>query len=367
MKDYQLTWLAPRVTTQTTAILVPFYNEAGNKTHFAERLAYFDGLAARHPELDIILIDDGSTDQPFSANTEQLTHLSLSRVTPNGQKIGALYTVIQALSHQYIIFTDFDTELQGLDNLPDIHNKLATDATAMGCYFSMRPTAGNTPAVQFQMLEYALERASYQFSKNEGSVPIMPGAGCLYKRPVIEDLLSRHSGLRSGEDRETCLLGLELGYTVFYAPQIEALTQPPQTFAALLHQRRRWSQGFVEVALHKAAFYRNQMAEKTVLGLRHRIDMISVSIFLLMPLILLMAFLISSTVGMALVLAWTALGFVETFWLYSKASDEFRTIPHHKLKLCLIPFARVLLEVPTWWRVIGRVCLNKLQGKGACA
>ncbi|TMP39825.1 glycosyltransferase [Pseudoalteromonas rubra] len=367
MKDYQLTWLEQRVHTETTAVLVPFYNEAGDKTHFAERLAYFDALAARHPELDIILIDDGSTDQPFSANTEQLTHLSLSRVTPNGQKIGALYTLIKALPHKYIIFTDFDTELQGLDNLPEVHRKLAAEPTSMGCYFSMRPTAGNTPAVQFQMLEYALERASYQFSKNEGSVPIMPGAGCLYKRPVIADLLSRHSGLRSGEDRETCLLGLELGYTVFYAPEIEALTHPPQTFSALLQQRRRWSQGFVEVALHKAEFYRAQMADKTILGLRHRIDMISVSIFLLMPLILLSAFLFSTAVGVALVAAWTALGFVETFWLYSKASSEFRTIPYHKLKLCLIPFARVMLEVPTWWRVIGRVCLNKLQGKGACA
>ncbi|MBQ4863505.1 glycosyltransferase family 2 protein [Pseudoalteromonas sp. MMG013] len=362
--SYSLSWLHQNTQANKTAILVPFFNEAGNATHFKQRLAYFDALAGSLPaEIDIILIDDGSSDNPQQYVSAHYQRLSVASVSPNGQKIGALQRTIEALDHEYIIFTDFDTELENLAQLTHTYSKLAADENCMGCYFKMMPIANSKPVVQFQLLEYALERAAYHFNANEGSVPIMPGAGCLYKRPIIEALLARHSGLRSGEDRETCLLGIEQGYTVFYEAEVVAMTAPPQSFWALYQQRVRWSRGFIEVAINKSDFYGQQMRKKTVLGRRHLLDIISVSTFLIAPLLLLFLFLLNETVGWGFLGVWSLIGIIETYAVYRVAKQEFKQLPQHRWQLVLMPFARLLLEVPTWWSVSSAMIWQKLRSR----
>ena len=359
---YSLSWLHHNIQANKTAILVPFFNEAGDHIHFKQRLAYFDRLANSLPnEIDIILIDDGSSDDPAQYIAEKYQRLSVATVSPNGQKIGALKRTIDALSHDYIIFTDFDTELENLDTLTQTYAQLAADDNCMGCYFKMMPIANKKPVVQFQLLEYALERAAYHFNKNEGSVPIMPGAGCLYKRPIIQALLAQHSGLRSGEDRETCLLGIEQGYTVFYASNVVAMTAPPQSFWALYQQRIRWSRGFIEVAIHKSDFYKQQMRSKTILGRRHLLDIISVSTFLLAPLLLLLMFNVSGLLAWSMLGLWSLVGMIETYAVYRVAKQEFKQLPQHKWQLFFMPFARLLLEVPTWWSVTSAMVWQRLR------
>ncbi|RJE73261.1 glycosyl transferase [Pseudoalteromonas sp. MSK9-3] len=360
--SYSLSWLHQNTGANTTAILVPFFNEAGDSEHFKQRLAYFDELANSLPEqVDIILIDDGSNDAPANYVQQSYRRLSVAQVSPNGQKIGALQRTIDELSHDYIIFTDFDTELENLACLEQTYEKLAADDNCMGCYFKMMPIANRKPVVQFQVLEYALERAAYHFNAHEGSVPIMPGAGCLYKRPIIKALLAQHSGLRSGEDRETCLLGIEQGYTVFYESDVVAMTAPPQSFWALYQQRVRWSRGFIEVAINKSDFYKQQMRSKTILGRRHLLDIISVSTFLIAPLLLLLMFNVSDTVGWWLLAIWSAIGIAETYSVYRVAKQEFKQIPQHRWQLLLMPFARLMLEVPTWWSVTSTMVWQRLR------
>jgi cellulose synthase/poly-beta-1,6-N-acetylglucosamine synthase-like glycosyltransferase len=364
--SYSLSWLHQNTGASTTAILVPFYNEAGDSEHFKQRLAYFDKLANTLSEqIDIILIDDGSYDSPAKYMQQSYQRLSVAQVSPNGQKIGALKRTIDELTHDYIIFTDFDTELENLAYLEHTYKKLAVDDNCMGCYFKMMPIANRKPVVQFQVLEYALERAAYHFNTDEGSVPIMPGAGCLYKRPIIKVLLAEHSGLRSGEDRETCLLGLEKGYTVFYESEVVAMTAPPQSFLALYQQRVRWSRGFIEVAMNRNDFYQQQMRSKTIIGRRHMLDIFSVSTFLIAPLLLILLFNISETAGWWLLAIWSAIGFFETYSLYRVAKQEFNQLPQHRWQLLLMPFARLLLEVPTWWSVISSMVWQRYRRRSA--
>ncbi len=369
MESSSLTWHNNQLRNQTTAILVPFYNEASDAEHFISRIEYFAQLAKQVPQgIDVILIDDGSSDGACALVQQALTdincdNLSIARTFPNGQKVGALHRTIRELTHDFIVFTDFDTELLNLEALAQTYPKLYADKNCMGCYFKMEPVAGKPLVVKFQVIEYALERAAYKFVENEGSVAIMPGAGCLYKRVIVESLLAAHSGLRSGEDRETCLLGIEQGYSVFYEKNVTALTHPPQSLLALYKQRIRWSRGFLEVASSKWHFYRQQMANKTSLGKRHRADIISVIIFLCFPFVSGALFYWNSPIGYSLAVIWVLLGVLETFYIAYKGKEEVQSIAKIKRSLMLMPFARFVLEVPCWWGAISSVTLSAFQNK----
>lgn len=117
----------------------------------------------------------------------------------------------------------------------------------------------------------------------------MPGAGSCYKR----DALNRHSGLRNGEDRETTLIGLGMGYKSLYKEDVGALTRPPLSFLALISQRRRWYLGYIETFAKERKYYMSQMYRLNRMGLRTLQDVIGVMLLLLLPFELIVLFLIN--------------------------------------------------------------------------
>jgi cellulose synthase/poly-beta-1,6-N-acetylglucosamine synthase-like glycosyltransferase len=163
--------------------------------------------------------------------------------------------VSMEISHEFVILSDFDTDLVGLKEVIDEICNHQNDVYRMGYYFRMIPFEGSGAIFLFQQLEYCFARVFYKFHNHEKSVPVMPGAGSCFKREILNSIFEVHSGLRNGEDRESTLIGIRLGYSVSYLETVLALTRPPLTYKKLVSQRIRWNLGYLETLLFERKYY----------------------------------------------------------------------------------------------------------------
>jgi cellulose synthase/poly-beta-1,6-N-acetylglucosamine synthase-like glycosyltransferase len=213
---------------------------------------------------------------------------SVASVFPNANKVGALHHVTLSIPHEFIILSDFDTNLEGLRELVTRIDVFRNDETQMGYFFRMLPFEGEGRIFQYQQLEYCLARVRYKFHEKERTVPVMPGAGCCFKRETLNSIYEHHSGLRNGEDREATVIGRKMGYSVSYLENVLALTRPPLTFKGLIKQRIRWNLGYLETFYFQGRFYLGEIRKLSALGTRTLMDLSSVLFILSLPFIILM-------------------------------------------------------------------------------
>lgn len=351
-------WIGESVPagTKKVALLIPQYNESSNRK-FEQRLQYFQFIKEKYNDiLDTIVIDDGSTDdslgklKQFSTNTPSSFYVA--SVFPNAEKVGALYATILSLSHEFIILSDFDTDLHGIEQLINNLDTLLNN-TMMGGYFRMLPYEGEGPTFRFQQLEYALLRSLYKYHRKEQSIPVMPGAGCCYKRSVLISIYEKHSGLRSGEDREATLIGLKMGYRTKYISEVTTLTRPPLSFSALIRQRTRWYLGYIETLNKEHLYYRSQISSRTTMGIRTILEMLTVLLILLLGPVVLVTGIINPII---------AVGILATIYLSYTAGSLYLilTSPAEIGKMnvkiwtsvLLFPFMKVSLEYISWIKAL---------------
>lgn len=353
-KEVRLEWItqAPTVSNKV-AMLIPQYNESSNM-NMLNRLRYFQNLAlCMNSEIDVIIIDDGSTDDSLevirSFLVEEECKFYVASVFPNTNKVGALYVTTLKLDHDVIILSDFDTDLKDYECLPTELMLLAKDEEFMGGYFRMLPFEGKGNIFLFQQIEYSLARSLYKFHHKDNSVPVMPGAGSCYKRDVLVKIFQQHSGLRSGEDRESTLIGLRLGYGTKYLKGILTLTRPPLTFTALVKQRIRWNLGYIETFAKEKQFYFEQARTLTRLGQRSIGDLGTVFLLMLLPLALCCALFFSVTFFIKTIAITYSLYFLWCTALVISApneSDEFRKARY--LSIFIYPFLKVVVDYVSW-------------------
>lgn len=339
------------------ALLVPQYNESSH-CDLLKRLEYFHDvhLKLKH-SLDVILIDDGSTDGSLDKIREfrdkQGESFYLASVTPNANKVGSLFLTVLAIEHDLIILSDFDSNLHGLESLIENSKTFLTDKSIIGGYFRMLPHEGQGEIFEFQKLEYALARCLYKFHEKERSVPVMPGAGCFYKRSLLLDIYNSHSGLRNGEDREATLLGLKFGYKMVYLNQILTLTKPPSTFRELVKQRVRWNLGYLETIQKEKKFYFQEISKFSRIGVRTLFDITVVLSILIIPAIIL---LFSYVFFLRILIFLVAYYFICMAWcfvLLNNSREEAREFENRKIKsVILYPLNKVCLDSLAWSKAV---------------
>lgn len=350
-QSVQIEWIGlPPLEDKKMALLIPQYNESAN-FDFEERLEYFKDVAQKYGHLmDVILIDDGSTNDSLSRIREYKIlnpgAFHVAAVSPNANKVGALYLTTLSINHELIIISDFDTDLVGFELVGEQFDELMSDSKLMGYYFRMLPFEGHGKVFVFQQLEYSLARTLYEFHKKEKSVPVMPGAGSCYKREVLASIYNEHSGLRNGEDREATLLGLKQGYQASYLDTVTSLTRPPLSFAALVKQRVRWNLGYVETVYKERKHYATEIIKLSRIGVRTATDALIVAFTILIPIILIVALMLDFKIAISIFLliyvgyfAWCGL----VLFLLPKESVELK---REKLYTMLY---YPLLKIPLDW------------------
>lgn len=291
-RGVQLKWVGTKPSlNKKCAMLIPQFNEATH-SDFEARLEYFEKKAIQYEhEVEVILIDDGSTDNSLNRirsflNTKSRS-LFVASVYPNANKVGALYKTTMDISHEFVLLSDFDTDIMGIDKIMGAIDDIRKKPEIMGCYFQMIPFKGFGTLFSWQQMEYAVARSLYKFHPKERTVPVMPGAGSIYKKEILESIYTEHSGLLSGEDREATVIGMKLGYKTQYLNTVLALTRPPLNFLNLLKQRVRWNLGYLETMINESKYYTSQGVTLTRMGIRTIMDIIWILSIVVCPVLLL--------------------------------------------------------------------------------
>jgi cellulose synthase/poly-beta-1,6-N-acetylglucosamine synthase-like glycosyltransferase len=220
-------------------VLVPAYNEEAGIESTVRSL-----LASTHPYLEVVVIDDGSTDR----TADLATWIDDPRVRvirqPNSGKAAALNTGLAHASHDIVVMVDADTVFE-----PDALHRLVQPLAhpAVGAV-SGNTKVGNRRGLlgRWQHLEYVfgfnLDRRMFEVLE---CMPTVPGAIGAFRRDALmgvggvsEDTLA--------EDTDLTMALWRAGWRVVYEESAVAWTEVPTTLRQLWRQRYRWCYGTLQ-------------------------------------------------------------------------------------------------------------------------
>ena len=230
----------PGTETPLVAVIVPCWNEAATVAETCESL-----LALDYPKekLEIILVDDGSTDSTVETMKRFASHPQVRIIEKeNGGKHTALNVGISATSAELIGCLDADSFIE-----PDALREIVL------C-FNDPQVAATTAAMSIHkpgnILQH-MQNAEYTFGitlrhafASVNGLYVTPGPFSFYRRSIIEKL----GGFRYGnqtEDMEMALRIQRAGYKIENAHRARVYTKAPSTLGQLLKQRSRWTSGFL--------------------------------------------------------------------------------------------------------------------------
>ena len=236
----------------TVSIIVPAYNEEVGITQTVRTLA-----ASDYPDLEIVVVDDGSTDRT-TAIVEQLMHqipsLRLVRQV-NAGKAHALNTGLAQSSGEVVVFVDGDTVFE-----PDTIRWLVAPLADPGVgAVSGNTKVGNRGGLlgRWQHIEYAvgfnLDRRLFDLTN---CMQTVPGAIGAFRRSAVTHVGGVPTDTLAEDTDLTIALGVA-GWRVAYEGQARAWTEAPSTVRQLWSQRYRWGYGMMQaVWKHRAAIGR---------------------------------------------------------------------------------------------------------------
>jgi poly-beta-1,6 N-acetyl-D-glucosamine synthase len=243
--------------TPGVTIVVPAYNEAVGIEAAVRSLAGSD-----YPELEVIVVDDGSTDDT-SAIVEGLG-LSNVRVVrqANGGKAAALNAGIGLARNDIIVTVDGDTQFEPatvrwlVQPFADPRVGAVSGNTKVG---NRRRILGRWQHIEYVM-GFNLDRRMYDLL---GCMPTVPGAVGAFRRDVLEHVGGVSTDTLA-EDTDLTMSVVRAGWHVAYEQRAVAWTEAPSSLGALWKQRYRWSYGTMQ-AMWK---HRRSLVEGGPLGRR---------------------------------------------------------------------------------------------------
>ncbi len=236
----------PQIETTSSAaslpgvsVVVPAYNEELGVTAAVKSL-----VASDYPDLEIVVVDDGSTD----ATADIVTALAIPNVRvirqANAGKPAALNTGIAAAKNDVLVLVDGDTVFE-----PDAMRALVAPMVnhEVGAV-SGNTKVGNRRGLlgRWQHIEYVigfnLDRRMFDVLR---CMPTVPGAIGAFRRQAL-DGVGGVSDDTLAEDTDLTMAILRAGWRVVYAPDARAWTEAPASLGQLWRQRYRWCYGTLQ-------------------------------------------------------------------------------------------------------------------------
>jgi len=271
--------------TPPVAIVVPAYNEAVGIERAVRLL-----MASDYPDFEIIVVDDGSSDDTAAI----VERLGLERVLvlrkENGGKASALNSGIAATRAPIVVMVDGDTVFEPA-TMRLLVQPLADPRVGA---VSGNTKVGNRGGLigRWQHIEYVtgfnLDRRMYEVLQ---CTPTVPGAIGAFRRDALEQV-GGVSGATLAEDTDLTLAIGRTGRRVVYAEKARAWTEAPSTLGDLWRQRYRWSYGTMQALWkHKRALLTRDPRQRRIgrLALPYMI-LFQIALPIAAPLIDLLAF-----------------------------------------------------------------------------
>lgn len=240
------------------SLVVPAYNEGPVIQQAVRSLLLLD-----YPNFEILVIDDGSSDDTYEKALEVAREQNVIPVRVitkrNGGKSDALNTGMTQARGEFILNMDGDTKLSRNTLRACIRH---FDDPSVGA------VAGNVKVLnreniwtKVQALEYveglAMARKAQSFMR---AVNIIPGPLGMFRKTVLQQA----GGYDHDTFAEDCDLTLKLlmrGWHIAYEPTAIAWVETPSGLLDLLKQRYRWTRGILQATRkHSAALWHPRKA-----------------------------------------------------------------------------------------------------------
>jgi len=242
--EYDASGWSPPVT-----LIVPAYNEAPVIQSAIRSLLDLD-----YPAYEILVVDDGSTDDTYArASALEGRHGDVAvRVVSktNGGKAKALNTGIAIARHPFVVCMDGDSRL-GRETLSAAMRHFA-DPKVGAVAGNVKVVNRDTLWTRLQALEYIeglnMARRAQGFLR---VVNIIPGPIGVFRRETLTGVGGYDSDTFA-EDADLTLKILTAGWHIVYEDRAIAYTEAPESLLDLIKQRYRWTRGILQ-ALRKRA------------------------------------------------------------------------------------------------------------------
>jgi peptidoglycan/xylan/chitin deacetylase (PgdA/CDA1 family)/GT2 family glycosyltransferase len=221
------------------SVVVPAYNEQAGIAGTLRSL-----VATGYPGLEIVVVDDGSTD----STCDVVRSLDLPQVSllqqPNSGKAAALRHGVAQATHDVLVLVDADTvfETDAIENLVRAMSDPAIGAVSGNTKVSNR---GGLLG-RWQHLEYVvgfnLDRRMFDVLD---CITTVPGAIGAFRREAL-DAVGGVSSDTLAEDTDLTMAVTRAGWRVVYEQSAIAWTEAPSTLAQLWRQRYRWCYGTLQ-------------------------------------------------------------------------------------------------------------------------
>lgn len=243
--DYLAEYLArpEAMALPPVSIIVPAYNEGVVIESSIRSL-----LNLQYPDLEILVIDDGSKDDTFARakRFEGRNGRTVVRVLhkENGGKGAALNFGIAASRGEFVLTVDADSRLEPASLLYAVqHFKNPRVGAVAG---NVKVGNRHKLITKMQALEYIeglnmVRRSQGYFS----AVNIIPGPLGLFRRTVLDEV-GCYELDTFAEDCDITIKILIHGWKIEYEPFAITWTEAPETIRDFFRQRYRWTRGILQ-------------------------------------------------------------------------------------------------------------------------
>lgn len=264
------------------SILVPAHNEEPSICATVRSL-----LAIDYPNFEILVLDDGSTDdtadaaRTFEGRFGPATCRVLTK--PNGGKWSAHNFGLMHARGELILCVDADCTFAPNALKMMVRRMVDPKVGAVAGNSVVRNLNG---VLTFcQGLEYLYSNAAFRLPQSEsGSVLCVPGPIGLFRRTALDQVHAANGDLPEGsppghfsgpyrndsfaEDFDVSISLLAAGWKIIYEPRAVCYTEVPDTLPGLISQRYRWTRGNLQVLTKLRGNCRPKDPERrrTVLG-----------------------------------------------------------------------------------------------------
>jgi poly-beta-1,6-N-acetyl-D-glucosamine synthase len=224
------------------SIVVPAYNEGKVIAHCIESI-----LASNYPEYEVILVDDGSSDNTLEDMQRYETNSRVIVVTKkNGGKASALNMGLKLAKGEVIFFVDADGIFA-----PDTINKMLSGFSSE----DVGAVCGNDAPINLDKLQTQLANllthVGTGFVRRALStidcLPVVSGNIGAFRYSTLEKTGPFLEGF-IGEDIELTWRVHKAGYKVVFQPLSMVYAEAPSTITGLWKQRVRWARGLLKTA-----------------------------------------------------------------------------------------------------------------------
>lgn len=338
--------------TPLVSIVVPAYNEGKVVGNCVESI-----LACEYPRKEIILVDDGSSDDTLTEMRRFENEPGVTVIAkPNGGKASALNAGLARAQGEALFFVDADG-IFARDTITEMLRGFDSERVGAVC--------GNDSPVNLDRLQTKL--ANLQTHVGTGFVrralavlnclPIVSGNVGAFRRTALDQTGPFLEGF-IGEDLELTWRVHKAGYRVAFQPHATVYAEVPSTIRGLWKQRVRWARGLLQTArIHRDMFFNRKYG---LFGFYLPINffgMVVIPILQLASAVLLPILILLGRSPIQLdvlgLIGWLGLGFALFATLFSIALNHaWRDLKYLYVVPLWIPYSLLMDAVALWGLVL---------------